>query len=169
MKLFTVLSALALVTLSACGSSQESSVAGVPNIRTSVSAELTELALDPQLSIGDNYGASVVVDQLRKNVFLQISTCPADAMCIWAGPSYSADLQSVETNNCGDVTYIARKDNRPVDGALIEITVHDFSKSTCRIHHKFLTVVELSTTYFTRTETEVVTTHSELKGLLGLQ
>ena len=173
MKLSVVFSALAFFALYACGStSQESGLEGAatrPHVPRLLTAALTELNLDSQLLIGTNFGATLEVDQVNKNVLVQFSTCPPNAFCIWAGPSYSAKLINKTTDACGAVTYKAREDRRPVDGSLVEITAKDYSHLRCRIFRAFKTEVELTTSHFDRLDGREVTTHSTLKGTASLQ
>lgn len=174
MKFSKALWTIALATVTACGSSQqESGLADSASVSRQhsalLSAPLTVLALDPQLSVSNNARAFIEVDRANKTVVVQLNTCPVGAMCIWAGPSYRADLVSTTTDACGAVTYTAKTDARPVDGSLTEITVVDYSKLRCRIFRIYKTEVELKTSFFDRLHATEVATTSSLKGKAVLQ
>ena len=174
MNFYQSLSAVVFVALTACGTTpQDSTVVSTPaaarHASPVLSASLTVLALDPQLSVSNNARASVEIDRAHKTVTVQLNTCPVGAMCIWAGPSYRADLVSTTTDACGAVVYTAKTDDRPVDGSLTEITVVDYSKLRCRIYRAYKTEVELKTSYFDRLHATEVTTKSSLKGKSVLQ
>lgn len=70
---------------------------------------------------------------------MKVKLIPGVRMCVRApcpqqlGRTIELPIVKVEKTGCGD-TYVARRDMRPVDGALIELTLVDYSDIQCRMH-----------------------------------
>ncbi len=104
-----------------------------------LTAELTEA-----MSIDDNsylknmriHGGSVQVKQLRREIVLTIQyapECPAGLVCTLALANHEITLPLVgqKYDSCGNTTYIAKRDLRPVDGALELLSVTDHTDNKC--------------------------------------
>jgi hypothetical protein len=108
-------------------------------------AGFSALAAGPQFEIisaklapehGPFGGGKISIDYNANTASLYIdrNTCPPGKYCtlmLHADINAILPIVSVETNECGIKTVIAKKDQRPVDGILQQLTVMDFSQNTC--------------------------------------
>jgi hypothetical protein len=98
--------------------------------------------------------ATVTVDLNQDKVTLQIeqtNNCPPNAMCILSMPVpviVELPIVQVSYDRCGVRTIVAKKDSRPVDGALEVITVKDVSYNVCNVN--FSPSASYRTEYFNR-------------------
>ncbi|MFT6070707.1 MAG: hypothetical protein ACJAT2_001330 [Bacteriovoracaceae bacterium] len=104
-----------------------------------LTAELTEA-----MNIDDNsylknmriHGGSVQVKQLRREIVLTLNVAP-DCQAGMVCPAVLTDhvitlpLVSQKYDECGNTTYIAKKDLRPVDGAMELLSVTDHTDNKC--------------------------------------
>jgi hypothetical protein len=134
-----------------------------------VSTELPNYQIDPKLTQAAVDGAEVTVDVPNGTVKLTFwtNTCPKNAMCI-AGPlihTYELPIVSNNIDECGSNEIIAKKDDRPVDGDLKQLTVHDNTAFSCESITKVeATEVTLETDYYDMRETNHVHTTSTFIG-----
>lgn len=156
--------AVAMLVVTGCGSQNNAALNSHSGTRNAVSAELTDLKLDPGLGVNGAERATVTVDFTKKEVSLFINVCPRGSRCVWPGPTYRAALGPITADSCGVITYKAKTDQRPVDGALTEITVRDYSRILCDRSYPYMTEVELDHAISSRLTPREEKTHSELKG-----
>lgn len=104
-----------------------------------LTAELTEA-----MNIDDNsylknmriHGGKVEVKQLRKEIVLTLNVapdCQAGMVCPAVLNEHVITLPLVgqKYDGCGNTTYIAKRDMRPVDGALELLSVTDHTDNKC--------------------------------------
>ena len=117
-----------------------------------VAASLDHFNVDQNASIAhDVSSGSVSVNLSRKTVTLVLlrtyhcttAVCPQFMI---APTVIELPLVKKETDTCGGVTYTAKKDLRPVDGSLQELTVNDGHNFSCP---SFVRVLPTSVTYST--------------------
>jgi hypothetical protein len=147
---------------------QENIVESKHDVRATLHADLTDNNIDPNFS-HITTPASVIVNFAQNYVQLNIGPqCPHGALCLIAGFEQSAPITSISTDSCGVETIVASKDLRPVDGGFVQITVTDNSRSICEIVYPYMTVVDVKTAHYTRSESNEVTTNSIFRGKLAL-
>lgn len=131
---------LALATLTLASTSVHAS----PVVRQ-VRAQLTEFNMDPRGSRPQPVDGFVAVDFTNGTVTLSldITTCNRTTPCPPSRTISSVTLPLVSSrlDGCGSHVYIARKDARPVDGVLREITVTDHTGRICEDLRRHLTDV----------------------------
>ena len=125
---------LALVTLA--GAAQASYIPGRFN-GPSYLARLNSFQIEHRTSERVDAG-TVLVNLANKTISLNLmgpSNCPANARCFWEGRKVALQVEVALTSqtkdDCGNITYLARKDLRRVDGNLEELRVVDHTKNTC--------------------------------------
>jgi hypothetical protein len=137
-----------------------------------LTAELNEAMNIDQNSYLSNmriYGGKVQVHQLEKNISLTLNfaaDCPAGMVCPMVLSQHVIKLAITRdaTDNCGNRTFTASKDLRPVDGALEVLTVSDFTKNICPTFAPLpATGVTFETSVYNRINGGLVTTYSSFE------
>lgn len=102
-------------------------------------AEIMRFEIDPDLNYADNIeSGSIEVNYAKKTAELVLyrkSMCRPDMICIALVPPpmiIQLPIISVNKDGCGSKVIIAKKDMRPVDGALNELEIMDNSHRICR-------------------------------------
>ncbi len=133
-------------------------------------ADLKPVQLDPEQNLGNIIYGDVRVDQGEKSITLRLqpamTPCPSGFFCAQVMPEaveITLPLVSVEKTACGD-TYIASRDQRPVDGMLTEIKVIDYSRALCHVHLVNTVMVDYTHQYFDRLNFREVTLRSIFGG-----
>ena len=136
---YLMLAAISLVGISS--SSAEARMTRAPHQVAVAQLEVVEIDRDhgglQNVVSGD---ISINLSTGRVKLFLvRKNNCPEGRLCMAMMPApFMLDLPLVktETNECNVTIYTALKDQRPVDGALQEITVIDNSRNSCpTLHH----------------------------------
>lgn len=115
-------------------------------------ADITEADIDPKLNWHHAMNSGTVDVDFRKGVVrLTVyakSPCPPNRICAMMMPApYIVELPivSVKRNGCGELVTTAKRDKRPVDGSLQQLTVVDHSQLICRYLPRAATIVEYIT------------------------
>ena len=155
MKIIITASLVALAAITSCGTSTIQDVSGAKSSAAKskiIEIPLTIVALDPSIPAAGATAAYLNLDFNHKFATISVPTCPRGAMCIWAGPSYTASIISDEIQvtdeqaHCVVRVIHASTDRRPVDGSLVDIRIFDHSKNACRqAERKYVTQVILVT------------------------
>ena len=103
-------------------------------------AELTRFKLDPQLPGRDQIRrAAIELDYSTGTATLSLvrltNPCPPQARCL-VGPIYKEQkielpIVSNAKDECGSLVITARRDLRPVDGALLQLDIRDNRSNRC--------------------------------------
>lgn len=120
----------------------------------SQTAQGTSISATPALTskvdfsvITVDYAKNEVVVELYNDICGSRLPLPPGTFRCMAMPivvnEYRAPIQSIGTDVCGATVIKASRDARPVDGALTEITVTDFSTLVCRYLPEAQTTVEI--------------------------
>lgn len=104
-----------------------------------LTAELNEaMNIDQNSYLNDMriYGGLIEVKQLKEEITLTFNVapdCPAGMFCaaVLVPHVITLPLKSQTTDQCGNTTFIAKRDMRPVDGALEQIAVTDHTDNKC--------------------------------------
>ena len=129
--------------------------------RTSV---FDDINIDKTWNIKDQVvGAKVTLDTAKNSLILtlEVDNCPPGAMCIARiieEHKFEAPVIKTTTGACGEVVVKAMRDDRPVDGSLVEISLVDNTSMTCETLAPLkMTTVNFKSKYFDRrTGKEVV-------------
>ncbi len=160
----TLISTMVLTVLTVgCGREQVGSTAHATESEL-IGASLETLYLDEGLGIGRTYGASVSISDVKKEILVQITTCPPNELCQVTGQEFAAKLLKKSFDSCGATKYIAQTDRRLLDGMLIDIQVIDHSTAPCERNSDNMTEVYLRTSFFSQANGEEIKTTSLLVG-----
>ncbi len=102
-------------------------------------------------NLKDSVYGRVTLDLEKEEIQIllqQPSSCPKGKYCIALAPApivLRLPIIDVIDDWCGSTTYIAEKDNTPVDGISETITLTDYTSLVCRIHVPFATEVQYTT------------------------
>ena len=146
LKISLLLLASAVLHLSSHAVSPVLQLPALKEIRNGASytAELHTFNFDGD-TLRSNLNGTVVLDlennEITLNITQRITSCPRKQMCIQAiMPSativISSKLPIVEKNinECGEVTFVAKRDLRDMDGNLEIVRVIDRSNTSCENH-----------------------------------
>lgn len=117
---------------------------------------------------GDLSGGTAQVDYAANTVSLKLagkSNCPKGMRCSQQLRVLSVDLPIVsrKTDKCGIVTLTASEDQRPADGMLQQVTIEDYSNTTCRYFAPYIGNATYLTSYVDRMQGSTVTNKSTMK------
>ncbi|MCB0394116.1 MAG: hypothetical protein KDD25_06135 [Bdellovibrionales bacterium] len=124
----------------------------------SLISDLTYFELDESIQDADqfNIGGTLQLDPSTKTLTVRIGggyKCEQNAPCPALYRSfYDIQLQGYKRieRSDGAVVYFAKKDYRPVDGPLQEVTVTDYTYSTNPVLRQYLVEVEIHTSIVSR-------------------
>lgn len=139
----------------------------MPNLLVS---ELDRFNIDETLPYADQVTAArIVINQRAKKADLRIKlggSCPAGALCaLPTFMNYELPIVAAKTDSCGTVAYLAKRDDRPVDGGLNQLIIKDNTNNRCP-HFVALAPTEVihQTAYYHRLEGKEVKTRSTFTG-----
>lgn len=123
-----------------CKALPRQDMAGVRRATLNVVRETFKGFVTAKVALGEKTLKAVLVPSLRRCVR---APCPQPKV-----KTVELPIVKVTKTGCGD-TYIARRDLRPVDGILEELTLQDFSEIQCRIaiHPDHVTKLEFKTAH----------------------
>lgn len=135
-------------------------------------AELTEAMHIDQNSYLSNmriYGGVVKVRQLQKEIVLTLDTaldCHPGLICpaVLGTHVITLALTDKRIDGCGNTVFTAKRDLRPVDGALKILTVTDFTDNKCPTFAALPeTGITFQTSVYDRINGGVVSSHSSFE------
>ena len=133
-------------------------------------ASVTGGEIDPNFGIpAGPLSGNVTVDPASRTISLYVQSGRQVAVCLAIGcvppmPTLQAELPIVSSkqDHCGVVTYVAKKDRRPLDGSYERIVLRDYSQMTCRYMTEAMTVVQYNTITSGFGATPVLKTRSQI-------
>lgn len=133
-----------------------------------LSADIESMDIDQNSYLNEMalYGGVVKVKQIRKELSLELNyapVCPPNMMCpaVLSVHEITLKLTSQVTDHCGNVSYIAERDMRPVDGIMEKLVVTDYTNNICPTFVALpATGVSYQTSFFDRINGKEVSTLS---------
>jgi len=130
-----------------------------------LNAPIRSMRLDPNFAKQERIsGGGFTINLEEKTISLVLNRkwfCPPNALCSMQMPApmvIELPIISMEKDSCNIVRYIAKKDLRPVDGAMKVIRITDVTNSTCPTKHG--STAELGSSIVSRVDAKTYNTMS---------